>query len=295
MNIRTVTLSAAMALTAGSLQAAEVSQDAIDACIDQLRAQVSGGGTVTYTEFSEANSLVTLQDSRGSEWRCLVSNDGRSASIERSGGAPSGGATMAASPATGGPAFWQVQVNGTLNIRSAPSTSGQVVARLPNGMIVENRGCRDNEGRTWCEVADGDASGWAAIEFLIPSADGENTATAEDGGGAMAGSGGPSSDTEVVRFGAGRTGTDLSGQLTPGSSKTYVLGAANGQTLYVEFWTTDPAIEYQIFLPNGRTLLDVMPNTQRYEGSLFVSGDHRIEVINRGNATSSYNMSVTIN
>jgi len=62
---------------------AEVTQDAIDACIDALRAQAgSAGGTVQSTEFSEANSLVMLQDNDGSNWRCIVSNDGSSATVE---------------------------------------------------------------------------------------------------------------------------------------------------------------------------------------------------------------------
>lgn len=65
----------------------EVSQDAIDSCIDGLRAIAgAGGGTVTGTEFSEANSLVMLQDANGAEWRCLVSNDGSNASLESVGG-----------------------------------------------------------------------------------------------------------------------------------------------------------------------------------------------------------------
>lgn len=61
----------------------EVTQDAIDACIDALRAQEGGGGgTVQSTEFSEANSLVMLQDENGNTWRCLVSNDGSGATVE---------------------------------------------------------------------------------------------------------------------------------------------------------------------------------------------------------------------
>ena len=192
----------------GSAQAADVSQDAIDACIDALRAQVGGGGgQILSTEYSEANSLVMLEDGGGASWRCLVSNDGRDPYLEMAGG-------------------------------------------------------------------------------------GENSATADDGGGAMAGA--PTTTEEVVRFPAGRTGTDISGALTPGGSARYVLGARERQMLTVEFWTTDPAIEYQIFLPDGSFLLDRMPNSQRYRGELFVSGDHVVEVINRGGSPASYNMSVTI-
>ena len=67
-----------------SAMAADVSQDAIDGCIDQLRA-VGGpdgqGGSVISTEFSEANSLVMLKDRGETTWRCLVSNDGNVAEL----------------------------------------------------------------------------------------------------------------------------------------------------------------------------------------------------------------------
>jgi hypothetical protein len=93
----------------------QVSQDAIDGCIDTLRAQQGAiGGTVTSTEFSEANSLVMLQDGNGAQWRCLVSNDGSNATVEAVGGAPAeenpataddGGGAMdgAGMPAVGSP------------------------------------------------------------------------------------------------------------------------------------------------------------------------------------------------
>lgn len=68
---------------------------------------------------------------------------------------------------TGGPDFWTIRVGTTLNVHSSPSTSAPTVARLPNGRVVENRGCRMAEGRRWCEIADGDASGWVAGEFLV--------------------------------------------------------------------------------------------------------------------------------
>jgi hypothetical protein len=182
-----------------SASAADVSQDAIDGCIDALRAQSSaGGGSVVSTEYSEANSLVMLRDASGTEWKCLVGNDGRDPYLERTG------------------------------------------------------------------TASNDASGT------------------------------PATSTDVILFRSGFSGTDVSGTLSPGSSKRYLVGGSSGQTLYVEFYSTDPSIEYEIFLPNGRILLDTMRNTQRYEGELFVDGDHIIEVINRGNTNASYTMEVSI-
>lgn len=75
------------AMDGAAMAGSEVSQDAIDACIDELRAVQEGGGTILSTEFSEANSLVMLEDASGGTWRCLVSNDGTNPTLEAQGGA----------------------------------------------------------------------------------------------------------------------------------------------------------------------------------------------------------------
>jgi len=51
-----------------------------------------------------------------------------------------------------------------------------------------------------------------------------------------------------------------------------------------------PNIDYQIFNPDGSFLLGQVPARQEYRGQLWQSGDHVIEVINRGNAAASYNV-----
>lgn len=104
----------------GADGSSEVSQDAIDSCIDRLRSvEGATGGTVTRTEFSEANSLVMLEDASGKTWRCIVSNDGSNPSLEAEdaaaagedptsaddgGGAMDGASTDAAMPISGSPA-----------------------------------------------------------------------------------------------------------------------------------------------------------------------------------------------
>ena len=81
--------------------AAEVGQDAIDGCIDRIRA-VGGpdgqGGTVISTEYSEANSLVMFRDRGETVWRCLVSNDGVVADLSVTQAADDGGGAMAGAP-----------------------------------------------------------------------------------------------------------------------------------------------------------------------------------------------------
>ena len=118
---------------------------------------------------------------------------------------------------------------------------------------------------------------------------------ADDGGGAMSGYSGrseaePTTSTERVRFERGSTGAELTGTLTPGSSVRYQLNAKNGQNLYVRVAPRGPGIYYQIFNPDGSFLLDQMTPDKEYRGQLWQSGDHVIEVINRGDRNTSYNV-----
>jgi hypothetical protein len=105
-----------------------------------------------------------------------------------------------------------------------------------------------------------------------------------------AGSSGDSTSTVTVRFPSGSTGTELTGSLAPGESRRYVLGAANGQNLYVRVAAQGPDMSYQIFNPDNSFLLDQMTSAQEYRGQLWQTGDHVIEVINRGGSTTSYNV-----
>ncbi|KQB95907.1 hypothetical protein AL073_14695 [Loktanella sp. 1ANDIMAR09] len=71
----------------------------------------------------------------------------------------------------GGPDFYQVATSGsTLNLRAGPSLGADRLARLSNGQILRNLGCRMAEGRRWCKVAtlaDPGVEGWTAGDFLI--------------------------------------------------------------------------------------------------------------------------------
>jgi hypothetical protein len=179
----------------------------------------------------------------------------------------------------------------TLNVRNAPRPSGQLLDSLPNGTVVRNAGgCTISDGRQWCNVqpSQGGVQGWVAARFLkLPGPGGENTATADDGGGAMAGSGtGP----VRVQFAAGTSGAELTGQLLPGESRRYILGASNGQNLYFRLAANGPGMFYQIFNPDSSFLLDQMTSDREYRGQLWQSGDHVIEVINRANGAQSYNV-----
>ncbi|MBO6774555.1 MAG: SH3 domain-containing protein [Marinibacterium sp.] len=94
------------------------------------------------------------------------------------GAAAAAGSSDEADSLSSGPDWWEVRVGSTLNVHSAPSTSAPTVGRLPNGLVVENRGCQMAEGRKWCQIAYGDAAGWVAGEYLV-----EIAAPAIAGGG----------------------------------------------------------------------------------------------------------------
>ena len=90
-------------LLASPALAADVSQEAVDGCIDRLRT-VGGpdgqSGTVVSTEFSEANSLVLLQDKGETLWRCLVSNAGEVAELSVMEAADDAAGAMSVAPTT---------------------------------------------------------------------------------------------------------------------------------------------------------------------------------------------------
>ena len=121
-------------------------------------------------------------------------------------------------------------------------------------------------------------------------------AMADDGGGAMAGASGPPvvSGTERVQFAAGTSGAALSGTLSPNASVRYVLGAASGQFLRVDVSSREGALDYSILNPDGSFLLDPISSEKPYQGELWQSGDHVIEVINRSTGQASFDMGVGI-
>lgn len=76
-----------------------------------------------------------------------------------------------ASPADGGPRAWEVAVEGELNLRATASTSAEILASLLPGTILDNLGCREAGGRTWCDVQElgGGPRGFVAASFLRPA------------------------------------------------------------------------------------------------------------------------------
>ena len=138
---------------------------------------------------------------------------------------------------SGGPDFWEVfGVSQSLNVRAAPSTSARVVMGLLNGTVVQNRGCRRNEGRVWCQIAQvgGGATGWAASQYLretaAPSA---STRPAVNSANVMRVGGVPSGDILNVRSGPG-TGNPIVGALANGDTVRVIGCQSVGSTRWCD-------------------------------------------------------------
>lgn len=134
---------------------------------------------------------------------------------------------------------------------------------------------------------------YVASEFFVDGRDHTDFVRPGSGAGNSGSSGGAGvGGTETVRvsFPAGSTGTELTGSVPPGGSIRYVLGAQNGQFLYARVAPRSGHLEYEIFNPDGTLLLDLISASQEYRGQLWQTGDHVVEVVNRGGATLSFNV-----
>lgn len=86
--------------------------------------------------------------------------------------APAGAQTVPPAPADGGPRHWEVTgVTTTLNLRAGPTTTAEVLDRLPVGTILSNLGCTGNGGRVWCDVERiaGGPRGFVDAGYLTPA------------------------------------------------------------------------------------------------------------------------------
>jgi hypothetical protein len=88
------------------------------------------------------------------------------------GEAPAGASASGppAGPKEGGPRNWKVRSDG-VNLREQPSTSAAVVTTFAAGKVLDNLGCRQAEGRNWCDTQPlgGGPRGFVAAELLEPA------------------------------------------------------------------------------------------------------------------------------
>lgn len=134
----------AILLIATPVLAAE--QDAIDGCIDQLRAvggpDAANGGEILSSEYSEAGTLVMLKDAGGTVWRCIGYNNGTVGELAVAQAADDGGGAMAGAPSEGttstdtvrfAPGSSSAEINGGLT----PGSSARYVLGAKNGQFLD--------------------------------------------------------------------------------------------------------------------------------------------------------------
>jgi hypothetical protein len=122
--------------------------------------------------------------------------------------------------------------------------------------------------------------------------EGSPRASGEAGGGAMAGA--PSEGSVTVHFAPGTSGATYEGRLAPGGSTRYVLRARKEQFLSVQVAPDGGRLDYAIRNPDRSALLDPIDTSKPYTGQLWQSGDHVVEVINRGDRTVGYRVTFEI-
>ena len=232
----------------------------------------AGGITFPISTEDDGSGLLVGFDPRGSRGGfCTIMSTG-----------PSSAAMDTAS----GPDFFRINVNSRLKVHSGPSVNSPTIAKLPRGMVVENLGCRSAEGRTWCHIADGDASGWAAAEFLVEASGPIRAPRATP----IVPSGTAATTTQRVQFSRGSTGTFFGDSLLPQEAHRYVLGAQSGQFMSFQVIANGPGMTYKILNPDGSLLLGDTGAAQSYRGQLWQSGDHVIEVRNTANGQQSFDV-----
>jgi len=103
-NAKVATLVTVLSATVAAIPALAAEQEAINGCIQRLKAVGGPDGlssTVLSSEFSEAATLVMLKDAGGTVWKCRAYSDGTVADMAMDQGADDGGGAMAGSPAGG--------------------------------------------------------------------------------------------------------------------------------------------------------------------------------------------------
>lgn len=98
-----------------------------------------------------------------------------------------------------------------------------------------------------------------------------------------------------IQFKPGTFETETSDQLAAGATVAYLIEARKGQNLTVDLPDGEPGwVFYRVLNPDGSLLSGEIGAPQIYRGELMQTGDHKIEVINRGGRSQSYNILVNI-
>lgn len=230
--------------------------------------------TVGSARWCEVEMMTDMRERGWVNGRYLTAGQGAATQLPEAPGGPGAGEVMRVTGLAPG---------GLLNVRGGPGTSYRVTGALGNGDTVRSLGCEAGAGGRWCRIqmmTDLRETGWVSARYLTVGAAVQVPGTPPSAGAGQT--------TPVrVRFPTGASGTELTGSLAPGGSRRYLLGGRNGQMLYFRLAATGPDMTWQIINPDG-SLLDRAAAGREYRGSLWQSGDHVVEVINRSNRTQGY-------
>lgn len=254
--------------------------------------RVDGTHAINGTIYLEARA-ADFACSYNSSGRRMVEffADGRPQNTVLPGG--SGGAGGSGETATGMVRVTGLTPGDVLNVRSGPGTSYRIVGALANGERVRQLRCEAPNGTRWCLVelpGDMRDQGWVSGRYLTGG-------VAVDGGVATQLPEAPAAATTTtarIRFPAGETGVQFTETFKPNSVRRYLLGARRGQTLFFNLDSGSTSVTWRILNPDG-TLLDLGSASKAYQGELWQSGDHVIEITNSGTKTRAYKVILGIN
>ena len=146
--------------------------------------------------------------------------------------------------------FVQVEIGGSLNLRQAPSTGADRVARLKNGTLLRNIDCQPGENRIWCKVEtiDGGTAGWAAAGFLIPHRGADPSALLT-----------PTVSADTI---VNHAGERIDGVLSPADVHDFHTEIKAGSVLDIADVSLPDGARMVVFAPDGERLAEIGTDTE---------------------------------
>ncbi len=200
------------ALTLAPLRADASDTTYTDPCIDAVMAangaDTPPGGGILSQEFSEAGTLVMLEDALGQTWRCISYKDGTVGELTRVDGADDGGGAMAGAS---GSVAQTTPTSTEQRVQFAPGTSGAILDVTLGSGDAATYLLGANEGQFLDVRLETDSP---SLFFMIYVPDGDILYESAQAGNAYRGQLYESGDHRVEVFYNGNVGTTARARLT---------------------------------------------------------------------------------
>lgn len=164
-------------------------------------------------------------------------------------------------------------------------------ASAPGGTVL---GSSFSEAGTQVILQDGGGATWNCIAYKDGAVGVLEPAT-QDMVDAARSAPSPEDYQEQVHFASGTSSATLTRTMEPGGAFQFVLGARNEQFLKVMVSPHSGEMYYTIRNPDGSMLLDGTDTDTPYEGQLWQSGDHIVEVVSKSSDPITYDITFKIN